>query len=120
MKLLQGSSHTLLLLALLGAAQLAGARRAQSRPPAETRLINVSTAKSSLTLVAAGDGRLYQLSYGRLRQAPAAPAREDEFYPPSGNGFILEPAVQVVHADGNTSADLVYVSHETSDVDADV
>lgn len=121
MNLLKDFSHTLLLLALLGAAPFV---RAQSRPPAETRLINVSTARSSLTLVAAGDGRLYQLGYGRLRQgtvAPArTPAREDEFYPQSGNGFILEPAVQAVHADGNTSTDLVYVSHETAPVDANV
>ncbi|HEX6185617.1 MAG TPA: alpha-galactosidase [Pyrinomonadaceae bacterium] len=124
MNLLKGSSHALLLLALLGAFPFARTARAQSRPPAEARLINISTARSSLTLVAAGDGRLYQLGYGRLKQAATAPARtparEDEFYPQSGNGFILEPAVQVVHADGNTSADLVYVSHETSDVDANV
>src|SRR5215207_3419482 len=96
----------------------------QTRPRVESKLINVNTAGSSLTLLAAGDGRLYQLSYGRPRRAAAVPARpparEDEFYPQAGNGFILEPAVQAVHADGNTSTDLVYVGHETGDVDANV
>ena len=100
------------------------ASTASAQTRAEQRLINVSTAGSSLTLLAAGDGRLYQLSYGRPRQSatlPARPpAREDEFYPQAGNGFILEPAVQAVHADGNTSTDLVYVSHETRAVDDNV
>ena len=100
----------------------AGTASGQTR--AEPRLINVSTEGTSLTLLAAGDGRLYQLSYGRPRQsltAPArTPAREDEFYPQAGNGFVLEPAVQAVHVDGNTSTDLVYVSHETNAVDDNV
>jgi len=100
----------------------AGAASAQTR--AEPRVISVSTAGSSLTLLVAGDGRVYQLSYGRPRQSattPArTPAREDEFYPQSGNGFILEPAVQAVHADGNTSTDLVYLSHESTAVDDNV
>src|SRR3954466_7873329 len=101
----------------------AGSASAQNRPKIEPQLINVSTAGSSLTLLVAGDGRLYQLSYGRPRQAavPArTPPREDEFYPQSGNGFILEPAVQAVHADGNTSTDLVYLNHETVTVDENV
>src|SRR5215207_3334584 len=96
----------------------------QTRPRVESKLINVNTAGSSLTLLAAGDGRLYQLSYGRPRRAAAVPARpparEDEFYPQAGNGFILEPAVQAVHADGNTSTDLVYLKHETETVDDNV
>ena len=101
-----------------------GTASAQTRTHVEAKLINVSTAGSSLTLLAAADGRLYQLSYGRPRQSAAAPARaparEDEFYPQAGNGFILEPAVQAVHADGNTSTDLVYVSHESTRVDDNV
>jgi alpha-galactosidase len=101
-----------------------GTASAQTPPRAEARLINVSTSGSSLTLYVAGDGRLYQLGYGRPRQAAVAPtrtpAREDEFHPAAGNGFILEPAVQAVHADGNTSTDLVYVNHETTTVDDNV
>jgi hypothetical protein len=41
------------------------------------------------------------------------PARENEFYPASGNGFITEPAIEVTHHDGNTSTDLFYVNHDT-------
>ena len=69
------------------------------------------------------DGRLYQLGYGPLDQPGAdgeTPPREDEYYPPAGNGFILEPALQVVHADGNTSTDLSYAAHEVGKVGANV
>ena len=134
MKILKRYGNAILLLALLtlGAAQGAGTAAAQPgaqsgaqpRPRVEPRLINVSTSGSSLTLVAAGDGRLYQLSYGRPRPSAApparTPAREDEFHPAAGNGFILEPALQAVHADGNTSTDLVYLGHETVPVDDNV
>lgn len=33
-------------------------------------------------------------------------------YTPSGSKNLLEPAIAVTHADGNTSLDLVYVSHK--------
>src|SRR5215218_7294579 len=109
---------------MLGVGTVSAQTGAQSQTRAEPRLINVSTAGSSLTLFVAGDGRLYQFGYGRPRRAdtrPArTPAREDEFHPAAGNGFILEPAVQAVHADGNTSTDLIYVSHETDAVDDNV
>jgi alpha-galactosidase len=82
------------------------------------RPITVSTARSSLRLVVARDGRLYEIAYGSASRVPTlptrTPAREDEFHPPSGNGFLSEPALQVVHADGNTSTDLVYQSHEVT------
>lgn len=78
--------------------------------------ITISTAHSALRLLVARDGRLYELGYGSSSQVPGVPRRtpdrEDEFQPPSGNGFLSEPALQVVHADGNTSTDLVYQSHE--------
>jgi alpha-galactosidase len=93
---------------------LANLARAAS---AEPRLITISTAKSALALGVADDGRLYELGYGapRARNAPRrAPAREDEAHPPAGNGYILEPALQAIHADGNTSTELVYVSHESA------
>ncbi len=92
--------------------------------PADSRLIQVSTANSSLTLFAGDDGRLYELGFGRADREMAAPkktpARETEFHPQYGNGFILEPAVQATHADGNTSTDLIYVRHETTAVDTNV
>ncbi|MDP4188961.1 MAG: glycoside hydrolase family 36 N-terminal domain-containing protein, partial [Bacteroidota bacterium] len=87
-------------------------------------VINVYTAHSLLRLYHASDQRVYQLGYGRpdkkLTIPAKLPAREDEFLPPSGNGFIWEPALQAFHSDGNTSTDLVYVSHETKAVDDNV
>ena len=38
-------------------------------------------------------------------------------YTPSGTRNLLEPAIQVTHADGNPSLDLEYVSHQQTDAD---
>ncbi len=88
------------------------------------RLITISTARSALSLFVGSDGRLYQAGLGPVNRPVAAPgktpARELEFYPPSGDGFILEPALQATHADGNTSTDLVYQKHSTTPVDTNV
>lgn len=48
---------------------------------------------------------------------------EDVFnhaYTPSGTWNIAEPALQIVHADGNPSTELTYLSHESSQVSAGV
>ena len=34
-------------------------------------------------------------------------------YTPSGSWNLVDPAIQVIHGDGNTSLDLQYVSHQT-------
>ncbi|MFV5697201.1 alpha-galactosidase [Flavobacterium sp. ZT3R17] len=39
-------------------------------------------------------------------------------YTPSGTWNLSEPAIQVKHADGNTSLELKYVSHKTEKIDA--
>jgi len=86
--------------------------------------IRVATAHWAITLFVADDGRLCQLGCGPAdRNLPLprrAPARETEFYPPYGDGFILEPAVQATHADGNTSTDLLHVKHDTQVVDTNI
>ncbi|GEL09769.1 alpha-galactosidase [Flavobacterium glycines] len=41
-------------------------------------------------------------------------------YTPSGTSNLSEPALQVKHADGNTSLELKYVSHKYQKIDADV
>lgn len=88
------------------------------------KIFKITTDKSALTLMAGNDNRLYQMAYGspaaELYKIPARNGmpREREFYPPSGNGSITEPAIQAVHADGNTSTDLYYQSHEAKALDA--
>ena len=71
------------------------------------------------------DNLLYQLGYGATDAPvytipPKGIPREKEFYPAAGNGFIAEPALQAVHADGNTSTDLYYQNHETKSIDANI
>jgi alpha-galactosidase len=86
--------------------------------------IIVATAHSSLVLTVGDDGRLYQSHYGKTGVHPAksgkTPPRETEFQPQYGDGFILEPAVQATHADGNTSTALVYITNETQLIDTNV
>ncbi len=76
-------------------------------PPNEH--FNLATANFALSFEVGEDGRLYQQALGssaerRLRQ------RAEEAYPQAGDGYIWEPAIQVTHADGNTSTALAYDS----------
>jgi alpha-galactosidase len=91
---------------------------------AEPQVIRIATERSALTLLAAADGRLYQIDYGRAGaptpSAKRTPSRDDEALPSYGTGYTLEPALQAVHADGNTSTDLVYAGHESIATDANV
>src|SRR5262249_2451318 len=91
--------------------------------PASGVSIQVATAHSVLMLRVGEDHRLYQIHYGAPRKDIARTnqlARETEFYPQGGDGFISEPALHVTHFDGNTSTDLIYVRHSTSTVDWNV
>jgi len=66
------------------------------------------------------DNRLYQYPVGGSGPNAKLP-RDDEFYPQAGDGYIWEPALQLVHADGNTSTDLLYDgvtrTNETPDIE---
>lgn len=77
-----------------------------------------------LSLMVGSDNRLYQLFFGDAEtvvDVPSKlPAREQEFYPPYGNGVITEPALQATHTDGNTSTELHYVGRDTALVSDDV
>ena len=93
----------------------------------ENKIITINTDRSSLVLMARSEGSLFQVSYGAIPESNTSernattsnrpPSREREFYPASGNGSITEPALQVTHADGNTSTELFYTGHETKAVD---
>ncbi len=65
-----------------------------------------------------------QLEYAMV---PSAYRQTDDYtglsnsvYTPSGSKNILEPAISVVHADGNQSLDLRYVAHRINKVDDNV
>jgi alpha-galactosidase len=112
-----------LALILAGSALAARAAAAPGASP-QARLLRVGTAHSALVLSVGEDGRLYQLAYGKASAQVAAPKkapeRETEFHPQYGDGFISEPALQVTHADGNTSTSLRYVRHQTTALDTNV
>lgn len=90
----------------------------------DARRIRITTAHSALTLLVGEDGRVYQLGYGSVNKNgfshERTPVREQEFYPQAGDGFVLEPALEATHADGNISTDLIYVRHETQIVDTNI
>ncbi len=80
------------------------APRPVALPPFET--ISIRTANQSLDFQVGDDGRLYQRPIGGEKHPKFT--RADEAFPQAGDGYIWEPALQVVHADGNTSTDLQY------------
>lgn len=90
-------------------------------PGLDPRIITIGAGPAAWRLVAGADGRLYQVGMGdRLAKAiPPDPPRDQELHPAWGNGFFGEPALQIVHADGNTSTDLMYVRHATEALGAD-
>ncbi|HTV75670.1 MAG TPA: alpha-galactosidase, partial [Candidatus Baltobacteraceae bacterium] len=85
--------------------------------------INITTAHSALMLRVGADQRVYEIHYGAPEtEIPLTDvlARETEFYPQYGDGFILEPALAATHADGNTSTDLLYVKDDTTVIDTNI
>ena len=81
----------------------------------DSRIINIEAGELALSLWKGSDGRLYQLGFGnknsRISVPEKMPARETEWFPCYGNGYIAEPSLQVTHADENTSTDLCYKNH---------
>ncbi len=79
----------------------------------------LKTKSFTVALQVGKDGRLYQHPIG-VESRRSKPARDDEFYPQAGDGYIWEPAVQVVHADGNTSTDLIFDDVTQTNESADI
>jgi len=84
---------------------VAGAPKPVALPAYET--FSLKTASFALDFQVGDDGRLYQRIIGQAAGA-AKLSRWDEACPQSGDGYVWEPALQVVHADGNTSTALQY------------
>ena len=70
-------------------------------------VLEVKTENFSLYFRVGDDGRLYQSAIGGEIQNNRS-ERTDECYPQAGDGYVLEPALEVTHADGNTSTALLY------------
>jgi alpha-galactosidase len=91
----------------------------------QQRLIAIETDNTAVALQVNEDQYLKMIYLGsRLRnnseyaQVPGMYKRGDDYsgilasaYTPSGSRNLVEPAITVTHADGNTSLDLKYVSH---------
>lgn len=84
-----------------------GAALPVALPPYES--FNLETKNFVLNFWVGDDGRLYQRPGGGA-DPNAKLQRNDEAYPQAGDGYIWEPALQVVHADGNTSTALIFDS----------
>ena len=82
---------------------------AQTAPLPADKVIRLSTAHFELVFQVGPDGRLYQRTIGEANAKAKLP-RVDEAYPQAGDGYIWEPALQAVHADGNTSTALLFAS----------
>jgi alpha-galactosidase len=80
---------------------------------AEGQTIRVATARLELQL-RVEHGHLVQTAFGAIGKQASRP---EEFYPAGGAGYIWEPAIMAIHADGNTSTDLVYASHQINPID---
>lgn len=99
---------------------------------AQTVTIPVSTENSMLLLQTDSNNRLRNVYFGKPLEneseyaAVSAGLNYDysnqgiynSAYTPSGTWNLSEPAIQVKHADGNTSLELKYVSHNIEKIDA--
>jgi alpha-galactosidase len=63
-----------------------------------------------------GNSTEYKEVSGMYRQAEDYTGVLNAAYTPAGSRNLVEPAVQVTHADGNNSLDLRYVSHSVKDL----
>ena len=84
---------------------MVGALCQGAEPVKAPRPIHLRTSAWSLDFEVGPEGRLYQSA---VLGAGGKVAREDEAYPQAGDGYVWEPALQVIHSDGNTSTALIY------------
>lgn len=84
-----------------------GSPEPEALPPHDS--IRVASRQFSLDFTIGDDGRVYQspVAGGAMDQGK----RIHEAYPQWGDGYIYEPALQITHADGNTSTSLRFEKH---------
>ena len=103
--------------ALAQPAPAANQRSASAKPAGLPRPIIIETARTSLVLMVGENRKVYQHYLGR-KLATAAdynllPFRH-EAYVTAGTDNLFEPAIRVIHADGNPSLALFYVDQQTA------
>lgn len=85
-----------------------------------SQTIRMSTDKTDLILKVGENGRLYQSYFGeKLLNSSDLEllAQEGEAYITHGMEDYFEPAIRVLHNDGNPSLLLTYASHKTTQID---
>ncbi len=92
---------------------------AESAAVTTRETLALKTKSLTIALQVGNDGRLYQQTVN-AGPSNSKLVRDDEFYPQAGDGYVWEPALQVIHADGNTSTALMFdsltQSNETPDI----
>jgi alpha-galactosidase len=81
---------------------------------AQSQQIVIETSHSSLVLTVAGNQRVLQSYIGKKLTAAAYPSGGREAYLTAGMENQFEPAIRMVHNDGNPSLELKYASHKTT------
>ena len=88
-------------------------------------IIPIETKTNAVVLQVGADKRVGMIYFGsklavtdEYKNIPGMYRQGDDYsgilnsaYTPAGSRNLVEPAIEVVHADGNTSLDLQYVSH---------
>ncbi|MBB2145121.1 alpha-galactosidase [Pedobacter sp. LMG 31464] len=90
---------------------------AQNRNP-----IVIETQNTSLVFAGDEGGKLYQRYFGKTlsKDAYAKLRNGMEAYIGAGMEDVFEPAIRIVHADGNPSLDLRFIKVETKKLDGDI
>ncbi|MGI4022431.1 MAG: alpha-galactosidase [Janthinobacterium lividum] len=101
---------------------------------AQNKIITIETKHNAMALQVGADKRVGMIYMGvklantseyqhippMLKQGTDDSGIFNSAYTPAGSRNLVEPAIQVTHADGNNSLDLQYVSHQTQTVAANV
>ncbi|RYE30020.1 MAG: alpha-galactosidase, partial [Sphingobacteriaceae bacterium] len=101
---------------------------------AQTKTITIETRHNAVALQVGADKRVAMIYMGvklantteyqhiptMLKQGTDDSGIFNSAYTPAGSRNLVEPAIQVTHADGNNSLDLQYVSHQTQNIAANV
>lgn len=79
----------------------------------DTGTIKISTNNTELIFKVGNNKRLYQSYLGSKQKDGNYSDKRAEAYATGGIDFEFEPAIRVVHADGNPSLELKYIKHDS-------